>query len=243
MPKTIRSRREHLPAQLGQRVDLEQVVEHPDPQIRAPAISTIPASRKTNGPRVERTAAHTGHDVLRTRPPSRPGHRVRIGRACTCRSRYLATAPVRSAISRATTVSRRSPMRRRGKRTYFPALGAQPSSSRTRRAARDRVEHLGERAPRRSTRPWDPCDVDDRGGQRPRTVRVQRAASTSPRRRRRASPRLVGVGGRRQAGCGSPSSRHAGRPLRSPRGRSRGRASAPPLFRGCRRGPTQGRCW
>ena len=74
----------------------------------APAISTIPASRNTKGPlRVERNGSSRAMRYAATRPPSIASPpKYGTGSACTSRSRTLATAPVRSAISRATTVSK-----------------------------------------------------------------------------------------------------------------------------------------
>ena len=80
----------------------------PIAQIIAPAISTMPASRNTKGSlRLDRNGSSRATKYAATRPPSiaRPP-KYGIGSACTSRSRTLATAPVRSAISRAMTVSR-----------------------------------------------------------------------------------------------------------------------------------------
>ena len=74
-----------------------------------------------------------------------------------------------------------------------------PQSSveaKSRPAARRRRQLLKLRAPRRSTRPWVPGDIDDGEAARPATCRRRRA----PRTRRRASPRP----GRRRSRPGSP---------------------------------------
>ena len=80
----------------------------PIAQMKAPAISTMPASRNTNGPlRVERNGSWPATRYAAARPPSIASPpKYGMGSACTSRSRTLATAPVRSAISRATTVSK-----------------------------------------------------------------------------------------------------------------------------------------
>ena len=80
----------------------------PTAQINAPAMSTTPASRKTKASlRLDRKGSSRARKYAATRPPSIASPpKYGMGSACTSRSRTLATAPVRSAISRAMTVNR-----------------------------------------------------------------------------------------------------------------------------------------
>src|SRR6478609_2028607 len=79
----------------------------PTAQMSAPAISTMPASWNTHGSLVERNGSWRAMTYAVARPPSIASPpRYGMGTACTSRSRTFATAPVRSAISRAITVRR-----------------------------------------------------------------------------------------------------------------------------------------
>ena len=79
----------------------------PRAQIIAPATSTTVASRKTLGALSDRNGSSLATAKAATIPPSMASPpKYGIGTACMSRSRTCATAPVRSAISRAITVSR-----------------------------------------------------------------------------------------------------------------------------------------
>src|SRR6478735_9199089 len=140
----------------------------PTAQMSAPAISTMPASRNTHGSLVERNGSWRATTYAVARPPSIASPpRYGMGTACTSRSRTFATAPVRSAISRAITVNRyvaaaATRKTRRYSRMRLPGLTLVGQ----RRA--ERFEHLVELLEREGAAAQHPAlvagDVDDRGG-------------------------------------------------------------------------------
>ncbi len=236
--------REHLAAELGERVELEQVVEHPDR-----ADQRAGDQHDAGVVEHERAAAATRNGscwatrYAATRPPS-------IASAAEVRDRHRVHVAVADLGDRAGAqrdlagddgqqVGR--PPRRRGRRGGTRASASlSPRPSAWRRAARaTALSSSRARRPRRSTRPCVAGDVDDRGGLAARRLaRVDDHVDLA----RRASPRpaSASVAAGMPGEVGRADGQRAGA-LEQRRGRRRGRASAPRRCRGCRRGPTAAR--